>query len=261
MSPEVFSPTLYPYVNEVLKLFRDEAQATLGEYFLGMYLHGSLALGDFTPGHSDIDFVVVTTAEPPESITPALEAMHQRIHDGGLAWAGKLEGAYFPVSSIYRFNTEEPPRPHVWNRKFFTARPESDWLINFHILREHGVTVAGPPIRPLIMPITPDDIKRAVVEGLRVDWAPRLDDRAWLTPPGNQPFVVLTNCRSLYTLKYGTVKSKPAAAGWALKTLGKRWQGLIKDAMTWHQGMPPGDIEATLAMMKYTWDRAKACKL
>ena len=43
--------------------------AILGDHFIGFYLGGSLAVGDFNPLRSDIDIAAVTTEEsPPEMI-------------------------------------------------------------------------------------------------------------------------------------------------------------------------------------------------
>ena len=47
MSDSVSHPTLYPEVNVVLSLLLSQVQTTLGDRFIGLYLGGSLALGDF----------------------------------------------------------------------------------------------------------------------------------------------------------------------------------------------------------------------
>ena len=114
------------------------------------------------------------------------------------------------------------------------------------------VIVAGPPIRPLIAPVNQKELRRAVAQGLRTEWRLNADDPDWLRPPGHQPFVVLTNCRALYTLKFGRIISKPVSARWALTALERQWKDLIENALAWHHGMPPGDIEKTLKMMRYT---------
>ena len=41
-----------------------------------MYLDGSLAIGDFDPGKSDLDFVVVTDGELPPGMTPEEHRYH-----------------------------------------------------------------------------------------------------------------------------------------------------------------------------------------
>lgn len=48
-------------VNAALQELLSGARAILGSHFVGMYLDGSLALGDFDLETSDLDFVVVTT--------------------------------------------------------------------------------------------------------------------------------------------------------------------------------------------------------
>ncbi|RPJ43754.1 MAG: nucleotidyltransferase domain-containing protein, partial [Chloroflexi bacterium] len=89
-------PTPYPDVNTALRHFSTRVQAVLGEQFLGMYLYGSLALGDFDPQTSDIDFIVATKTEIAEDHFTALQALHEQFDAGGSAWAGRIEAAYIP---------------------------------------------------------------------------------------------------------------------------------------------------------------------
>jgi predicted nucleotidyltransferase len=70
-------PTPYPDVNAVLRALESELRTILGPRFLGMYLSGSLAMGDFDES-SDIDVLVVTTDVLPEEVVCALVKMHER---------------------------------------------------------------------------------------------------------------------------------------------------------------------------------------
>jgi len=74
----------YPDVNAVLYDFPANVQAVLGEHFRGMYLSGPLALGDFSPDSSDIDFVVVTDADLLDDILPSLRAIHAHFNASGV---------------------------------------------------------------------------------------------------------------------------------------------------------------------------------
>jgi predicted nucleotidyltransferase len=246
------SPTPYPFVNTVLQLLLKNAQSVLDTFFIGLYLHGSLAIGDFDPGHSDIDFVVVTTRELPLKLIADLEAMHARIKDSGLEWVNKLEGSYISKKALLLYNPVNAPRPRINEKKFIVDREKIDSVINRYILRESGVAVAGPPIKPLIAPVSPDELREAVVQVIREAWTPRLNDREWLVPPGDQPYLIVTCCRALYTMKFGTVTSKPVSARWALTALDKQWTSLIESAMAWHYGVPHGDIEKSLQFIRYT---------
>ena len=54
-------PTPYPELNSVLEDLVASVKATLGEAFVGAYLQGSFAVGDFDR-HSDVDFIISTSS-------------------------------------------------------------------------------------------------------------------------------------------------------------------------------------------------------
>lgn len=167
-SPSI-QPTPYPDVNTVLHILLSNVQAVLGDEFVGMYVYGSLASGDFNPERSDVDFLVVTKSKLPEAMLPNLAAMHDRIASIGLKWATKLEGSYIPKSSLRRYDPAHSWHPSFWNGKFGVDQHRSDWVIHLHLIRERGIVVAGPDPRILIDPVLPDDMRRAVLASLR-DW-------------------------------------------------------------------------------------------
>ena len=55
-------PTPYPDLNSVLRDVVESIQSVLDTNFVGAYLQGSFAVGDFDL-HSDVDFIVVTEEE------------------------------------------------------------------------------------------------------------------------------------------------------------------------------------------------------
>src|SRR2546423_4926058 len=103
-------------------------------------------------------------------------------------------------------------------------RHDSDWIVQRYTLRERGITLAGPAPQSLIDPVSPDDLRRAMLDILHGWWALMLDDPAPLRRRGYQSYTVLSLCRLLYTLEYGAVVSKPVAARWAQETLDARWR-------------------------------------
>ena len=115
-------PTPYPDVNAVLHALLANVQDILGDYFVGLYLYGSLASGDFDPLRSDIDFVVVTTDQLPEELISALEEMHHRLWASGLKWVAKLEGTYIPQPDLRRYDPTAALCPCVNEGRFYLAR-------------------------------------------------------------------------------------------------------------------------------------------
>ena len=257
MKPVCNQPTPYPEVNVVLHELLPGVQSILGDHFIGMYLYGSLASGDFDPQRSDIDFVVVTADELPGNIISALEALHVQLAANSLKWATKLEGSYISQHAFRRYDPNDGPFPCVNVGSFYMARHESHWVIQRHILREHGAVVAGPAPQTLIDPVQANDIKQAVLEFLREWWSPMLDNPARLQSSEYQAYAALTMCRALYTLQHGTVVSKPAAAQWAHEMLGKQWKALVEWALMWPPDPESDNMNETLNFIKFTLERSQ----
>jgi hypothetical protein len=246
----VVFPTPYPDINQVLLALQVQVQTILGEGFVGLYLYGSLASGDFVLARSDIDFVVVTAGELPAGIVLALEAMHTHLWATGGKWALKLEGTYISRQALWHYNPQDGPFPCVNEARFYLSRHESDWILQRHILRESGVAVAGPEIRPLIAPVSQEEIRSAVLGYLHEWWQPMLSNPQRLHNREYQAYATLSMCRALNTLQDGGVASKTASARWAQQTLGAGWWGLIERALSWPLGEQPDEFTQTLAFMK-----------
>lgn len=247
-----------PEVKSLLQALADRAQIVLGDHFVGLYLYGSLASGDFNPQTSDIDFVVVTDADLAEELIHDLEALHVRLWNSGLKWAAKLEGAYVPLLTLRRHNPTAAPCPTINEGKFYVDRLGSDWIIQRYILREYEARVCGPSLKSSIDPVTPDDLRRAVASVLQGWWRSVLDDPHFIRNREYEAYAALTMCRALYALEYGDIVSKPAAARWALNALSKRWAQLIDRAVAWPQEPQPNQLPETLELIRYTIDRALA---
>ncbi|HEX5836799.1 MAG TPA: aminoglycoside adenylyltransferase domain-containing protein [Anaerolineales bacterium] len=226
-------PTSYPEVNEVLNVLLRNVKEILGEQFIGMYLYGSLSSGDFNPQTSDIDFLVVTKTLLPEETIARLEEMHHQTWATSLKRAGKLEGAYVPQALLRRHDPNGAGCPTVNEGQFYISALGSDWIIQRHVVREHGVVVEGPEPATLIDPVSPGEIRESVVGTLREWWFPMLDNPSWLREhePAYRAFSVITMCRVLHALEHGTIVSKPKATQWAQTRLGEPWRQIITTAV------------------------------
>jgi hypothetical protein len=250
------SPTPYDEINSFLQILLDNVRAVLGDHFVGTYLYGSLAIGDFDTERSDIDFLVVTSDMLSESLISDLKTMHERIYKSGPAWATKMSGAYIPIAAMRKYSPTGPACPLVNKSEFLVARPDADWVIHRHILYTSGVVITGPPLKTIIDPVSPEQLQQAVLTLLRNNWTFWLYHSDLFLGEGHQPFVVLTMCRALYTLKCGSVASKLRSAEWVMANSDRKWNMLIKQAMVWHYGDPPGDIGQTQEFMRYVFKEA-----
>ncbi|MHB8647401.1 MAG: aminoglycoside adenylyltransferase domain-containing protein [Thermomicrobiales bacterium] len=261
---KALSPTPYPDVNAALCDLLSGVRAILGDQFCGMYLSGSLALGDFAPYSSDIDIVVVTDADLSDDLFAALRAMHAHFNISDSPWATEVEAAYLPLRALRRDDPAHACFPHIErgaDERLKWDRFDSGWVIQRFILREHGIIVTGPALPALIDPVQSDDLRRTVSALMETWWGPMRGDPGLLHRQhiGYQAYTVLTMCRMLYTLDFGTVVSKPVAARWAQEILDERWAALIERALMWRkdcQGtLSHRDMDETLALIQYTLER------
>lgn len=259
-----FYPTPYPDVNAVANYFRSRVQAILGAQFVGMYLYGSLALGDFDPQHSDIDFIVVTAGDIDEASFAALRKLHDEFAAGVSPWSRRVEAAYIPQGALNHRTPTTARYPQLETERPLSREPlEIGWVFQRHSLREYGVVVAGPVPHTMIDPIDPGDMRQAV-RAITDMWLNDLQHNPswldWVRERSAQAFVVLTLCRCLYALDRQTVASKPAAARWAQVALPERWLGLIERAQAGrHQPgqAPVPDLAQTVALIRYTSEKSR----
>jgi predicted nucleotidyltransferase len=251
--------TPYPEIDGLLEALVAGARMLLGARFVGAYLDGSLAAGDFDPATSDIDVVVVTGGDLSPDLIAALRAMHVGLAGRSSRWVSELEVAYVARDVLERAARRPRPCPCLerGSARLELVWPESGyWTIHRHVLREHGIALAGPPPATLIAPVRPDALRQAVADILQEWWRPMLDEPSRLRSWGYRCYAVLTMCRMLYTLHHGTIVSKPVAARWARATLDRRWSPLVDDALAWSAHAPP-DLNDSLALIRATYEQSR----
>jgi len=237
---------IYPELPSVLERFLSGVQNALGTNFVGAYLVGSLATGDFDLD-SDVDFLVVTNVEPNDSEVGLLQTNHRHIHTLGSYPAQHLEGSYISREALRR--TDLVGKEELWyvdNGSTLLGRSVHDnqWHVRW-ILRERGITLAGPDPKTLLDAVQPEAIRSEIVVAMKelercvvaeIDQPPR-----WFSMRFGQSFAVLTCCRMLHTWQTGTVQSKHSSAKWAEESLAPEWRELIQKAWAERRGVRFGD--------------------
>jgi hypothetical protein len=260
LSMDIF--THYPEVNQLLQKLLKETQTILDGQFVGMYLFGSLTSGDFDQD-SDIDVVIVTADEISDDTFSALQVMHERIYTGDSPWTIQLEVSYIPKRALWRYDPTNALHPHIdrGSDEFFMMQHDESWIVQRYVLHKRGITLAGPAPQTLIDPVLSSDLRQAMLVILN-GWASQiLEEPAKIKQRGGQSYTVLSICRILYTLQYGTVVSKSAAARWVQETSSNRWMPLIE--RTWAGRHNPGaeaspeDVNETLEFIRYTLDQSR----
>ncbi|RYB90582.1 DUF4111 domain-containing protein [Nocardioides oleivorans] len=250
-------PTRFAELNGVLHDLVTEAQAALGDAFVGAYLQGSFALGAGDL-HSDCDFLVVVRHRPDPGQEAALRALHHDLPHRDGAWNRHLEGSYAVAADLR--TTEGLGREwlyvdHGADEMAWSTHCNQAWTR--WILREHGITLAGPCPVELLDPVPEDvlrDAARAGLDTLADDvhgWCP--PTIAWC-----QRYLVIQASRSLYTVRTAEVASKRDALRWAMMHADPRWRPLLQQVLAdrelgWDPDAPPrpGSLDAARDFAAY----------
>jgi predicted nucleotidyltransferase len=252
-------PNIAALLDELLAGIR----AALGDNLVGVYLRGSLALGDFDLATSDVDFFTITERPVSDEEFTALAALHARLSDSEHPFGDQLEGAYMERAAVWRY---EPGRrfPTIERTEALTwSEHGANWALERWAVREHGRTLLGPDPRGLFAPVTADEIRGAVRARLPdwADFARATDDPDWHSHRGQKAYVVETMCRALCTLTTGELRSKRAAVVWALATLPEPWRGLVARAQAWRADPTPDDALNAEVQAFVLWVCARADRL
>jgi hypothetical protein len=136
--------TAYPEIDEVLAALLAGSRALLGDDLFGMYLSGSLASGDFDAETSDIDFVVMTRADP-RAMQAEFATLNRQLQACGSPWAAKLEGSFLPRHVFEDFNPACTTFPTICMGGWYRLRHKRiEHALQRFMLREHGIALTGP---------------------------------------------------------------------------------------------------------------------
>jgi predicted nucleotidyltransferase len=156
MNISTIQPTPYADLNLVLREFVTRAQNVLADNFIGVYLQGSFATGDFDM-HSDVDFLVIIEEDISAADLPALQALHEEMFNLRSPWAQHLEGSYVPKDALRHLPS--PPREFLYldnGSRELVRSNHDDSLVVYWVLRQRGITLVGPEPHTLVSVVSVD---------------------------------------------------------------------------------------------------------
>lgn len=218
-----------------------------GDNLIGVYLHGSLAMGCFAIRHSDVDLLVLVDQPPSpqrrrewaQQVLPASHApgpieisfLHR---DQYTPWRHPAPFS-FHFSEGWRARISRELLAGSWTGWNWDATPDPDLAAHFTVARRRGVCLAGAPIAQAI-PLVP--------------WADYLDsilaDFTWGCERAhdNPIYLALNACRIWAAVAEQLVLSKAEGAGWAQPRLPALLAAIVARAAAAYGGQEP-DEQAT----------------
>jgi hypothetical protein len=232
------------------------ADRLLPDRITGFYLVGSVALGAYRPGRSDIDFVAVLDGDGHLSATDLrrLRLVHvasglrtgpAALRRGHFAFPGTCNGVFVreddlrrPVTTIESLASQTGT--HFRRGAAFDVNP-----VQWTTLARHGVAVRGPEPAVLGLDPEPGRLRQWNLDNLAAYWVPwaqatrRRPGLRWRAMPGwATSWGTLGAPRLHHTIATGDVISKEAAGEWAKATLDPRHHAIVDEGLAWWRGQP-----------------------
>lgn len=209
----------------------------LGDGVLAVYLHGSAVFGGLRPT-SDLDLLAVTgqpmTLDQRAQLIKRAMAISGRGDPTGRSRSieltvvvqGDVRPWHYPPRLDFQYGD--------WWRKEFEAgnlapweSPNPDLALVIEMTLQANHPFYGPPPADVLDPIPPGDVRRAMLDGI----PSLLSDLV-----GDERNVVLTFARIWTTLATGAIRSKDAAADWALPRLPSEHRAVLAHARAIYLG-------------------------
>ncbi len=212
-------------------------QTIIPDKLVGIYLHGSLALGCFNPQNSDLDLLVVTrrglTAAEKRRAIALLLQQSRAPHPIEISFLRRndLRPWRYPTAFDLHYGEDWRDRftrdlaSGAWRRWNARGQPrprDPDLAAHVTVLRARGRVLLGPPIAELF-PTVP---REHYLTSIRSDlvWArDRLAE--------NPVYAILNACRVYSYVREGRIASKAEGGEWALGRPENELTGSERDAI------------------------------
>ncbi|WP_228547486.1 aminoglycoside adenylyltransferase domain-containing protein [Filobacillus milosensis] len=233
-----------------------ETQNILNNNLVGIYLHGSLAMGGFNPNKSDIDLLVVTkypvNVEAKKELTQLFLNHSSQPYPVEISVLNESQLQTWQHPSPFDFHYGEDWREKYKNdfESFINEVPLTDPDLAAHItiMNHYGISLTGPPIDEIFPKIPQSDYKSSIVEDYN-DCLENIED--------NPVYCVLNLLRVYWYLKEEVISSKKEAGEWGLVALPEKFHPTIRKTVNEYKGVKEAHFnrEELLAVRNYISDR------
>lgn len=237
---------------DLLNHILGDFQAILGENLVGIYVHGSIAFGCFSPERSDVDFIAVVkqplTHDQQTALIRALMARTPEAPPKGIEMSVVLaqycrDFIYPTPFELHFSNThwEDYTLDLDGHCRELHGGADPDLAAHFAVIRAVGQPLFGPPPAELFAPVP----REALLDSILMD----VGDFA-----GDPLYHTLNLCRALAFIEENRLLSKAQGVHWALGRLPESVHPLLEAALhsyTDGTGFSPGaDLEVFRDMMR-----------
>lgn len=217
---------------DLLYRFTEVCKKILKTNLVGIYLHGSAALGCFNPDKSDLDLIVVVESDISDEIK--LEFMNMIVEYNREAPAKGIELSIVKRKFCKPFVYPTPFELHFSNMhlNWFKDSPKDyvekmkgidyDLAAHFTMIKKCGIVLYGEGI---------DEVFAEIEREFYIDSICRDIEEAKEDILDNPVYIILNLCRVLAYLKEDLILSKKSGGEWGMKVSPQKYRSIIQEAL------------------------------
>jgi len=218
------------YLYEIVDVFVGEMDVNL----IGVYLHGSLAMGCFNPESSDVDLLVICKEEISNDTKKRIVKRLLNITQGS---PNQLEMSIILERYLNSFEYPTPFELHYFHPNYLldenyicggNGLKDPDLAAHLMVTYHRGIQLYGPEVKMIFQPID----KQLYIQSISYD----IGD-APIKIVENPVYFTLNLCRVMYFLKDGIVSSKKEGGEWGVLHFMNDNQTIVKQCLNVYTGL------------------------
>ena len=219
-------------LNSLINGFARQSKELLGDNLVGVYLHGSLAMGCFNPDKSDVDLIIVADHSLSDADKRKCMDMAVKFHAVGPAKGIEMSIVLREVCSPFVYPTPYELHFSAGHLEWFEKAPEDyirrmngtdkDLAAHFTVINKRGRCICGLPIKDVFAEVPACDYMDAL--WYDIEGAPKEISEHTM-------YLTLNLARVLAYKEEGLILSKKEGGEWAIKNLPAEFHPLIADAI------------------------------
>lgn len=213
---------------EILKIIVEKYKNILDKNLIGIYLHGSLAMGCYTD-ESDIDLLVVVRESMDVATMKAIikSIIHlDNLPKKGIEMSIVLEKYtkefIYPTPFELHYSDIHRDRYLSDNNYLCGGFSDKDLAAHFTIIIHRGICLYGKKIEEVFCDVP----RKYYIDSIANDIENAEEDII-----ENTVYITLNLCRVLYYIKENMICSKLEAGNWAKEKVPKQYRKIVEDAI------------------------------
>lgn len=230
-------------IQKVLHTYFDYMELKLPNLLEAYYLYGSISIGAFNDGFSDIDFIAVINRELTENELTTLKEIHKDLHRRYKKII--LDGFYFTSEKMALLKNGSIPSMRFNDGKFLGYTKFDKNSIDAYQLKEYGITIKGQKIEEDSYTVDWDILTSNMRNNLNTYWLHWLRDSKKF--PSSKYFGLIVSLHSIewgvlgvsrlyYSFKEKDITSKIGAGEYTLNDVPHKWHKIIHESMRLRNG-------------------------